>query len=1008
MPSDRSRIADDLRQQYQGVVLQQGRVILDRDFNDLQAIVGDQIAADALNEIGPYGSPDDGFLVVAKPEKPLAHTGDFALSAGTYYVGGQRAVLPDRNRLVPWSYFQQPDWINPDMPQGLGDPNSEPAFEAVYLHLFEQEVGAVEDPDLLDVALGGPDTTQRVRLMRRVERTPADAIDCATAWIAVLKLWRVRGYSFDAATMRLDPLVELQVSFTDAAAAANPCDPVAQGGYLGAENQTIRVQIAAPDANGTARLVWGYDNASFLYRVNFQGAGPNTMLLTQTPVDAYHALKPGQVVEVLRSAAIIPDGADLPGEALPRRVAEATGLITTVASYSAADNSVTVNDSLAAFTNETSPVFLRVWQGQQTFDLASAQPIVLSDPTGATAPGIQVVFSYSGELAPQPPVGSFWIFAVRPSTPQKVYPERYLAGPQPPEGPRQWLAPLATLEWARDVAVDRPNTGWRIIDLRDCRPHFDNLVELSQRTLGGCCTITVKPADAPRLQTMIDSAVGDGRPVTVCFAPGAYLLTRPLRLTKRHANLVLESCQGAATLQAHPDANPPLFLDGLIVLVEADNVKVQGLQLILRAVPLDKPLEGRLGQTTIEALDRTLANLQSMIGIRPVQSTDLTVSRCTFTFSPGRTVRTFGAGIFVAGDCSGLRVERCQFTSDTTATSTPVILKSQSLVAAAPAMRVSAPAIQTQATETVPAAPEAAKAAADPANAETLDAGLTNVPLEAIVIRAFVQIAPAPAALFGVFAFPFLGVSDSQWQSMVRDSVFRDNDFTNLALAVSLQADIGTCQVQDNRVQGCLGGIWLFPADAHNLSVLPNVPRFEELELGRLVGTVLPLPVELDPAEFRRLVALQGHPAPVYLDVAHNRIETVLDDPLQNCTVALALSVDRSPPVGLDTSSSSAVVAANEIRGRSAAEAPALAALVVIMSNVSETNNLAALTGNVIVNPGQNSISLWIFGPGGEKQTVGLAVTGNVLVGRTNLRLLRRSDGGTGPLATWAPLNSIQ
>ena len=97
------------------------------------------------------------------------------------YVGGQRVVLPAPGpNQAAWSYFHQPDWIVPEPPAAFsGRSQSTPPHEYVYLHVYEQEVGAVEDSDLLDVALGGPDTTQRVRLMWRVVRKPVDATDCA-------------------------------------------------------------------------------------------------------------------------------------------------------------------------------------------------------------------------------------------------------------------------------------------------------------------------------------------------------------------------------------------------------------------------------------------------------------------------------------------------------------------------------------------------------------------------------------------------------------------------------------------------------------------------------------------------------------------------------------------------------------------------------------------------------------------------------------------------------------
>jgi len=499
MPSDRTRTSDDLRQRYKAVVMQQGRVILDRDFNALREIVDRRIAADALDEIGSCGTPDDGFAISLPKIGPSASVAwsysapnpwDFLIAPGTMYVGGQRVVLsPPGPGQPPWSYFNQPDWIRPDDPAAFSGSYSTPPREYVYLRVFEQEVGAVEDPDLLDVALGGPDTTQRIRLMWRVERMPVDATDCATA---LAQAWSARGFLFAATTMALRPQVALQVvSFAATPTTSNPCDPVAQGGYLGADNQLIRLQIGE-STNGQARLLWGYDDASFLYRIASVGSDGQTLQLRQVPVDAFHYPKPRQIVEVLRTAAILgtePDATDPTGQrTIVRCIAEATGQVATVTTYSNVDNTVTLDSLLPKdYGNDPNrPLFLRIWQGRQTIDLSSAQPISLTDPTGQTSPGIKVTITVpsGGPKGAALPVGAFWMIAARPSTPQAVYPERYLTSPQPPDGPRQWVCPLATIAWGGgDPASVPPSSGpaGTVIRGPDCSPHFEDLVTLTAR-----------------------------------------------------------------------------------------------------------------------------------------------------------------------------------------------------------------------------------------------------------------------------------------------------------------------------------------------------------------------------------------------------------------------------------------------------------------------------------------------------------------------------------------------
>src|SRR5215468_10244556 len=99
MPSDITRTSDDIRQGYKGPVMQQGRVILDRDFNALQETLSGAIEADALDIIGACGTPDDGFAIsipeISSPpdsnlwappaplNAPAPHPLDFFISPGT-------------------------------------------------------------------------------------------------------------------------------------------------------------------------------------------------------------------------------------------------------------------------------------------------------------------------------------------------------------------------------------------------------------------------------------------------------------------------------------------------------------------------------------------------------------------------------------------------------------------------------------------------------------------------------------------------------------------------------------------------------------------------------------------------------------------------------------------------------------------------------------------------------------------------------------------------------------
>jgi N-acetylneuraminic acid mutarotase len=897
MPSDKTRTSDDIRQGYKGPVMQQGRVILDRDFNALQETLSAAIEADALDIIGPCGTPDDGFAISIPgissppdpglwvPPKPLVAPAlplqpfDFLISPGTMYVGGQRAVFPAADpgqQLFTYSYFDQPDWILPDDPSG-GSPPASPQVEFIYLHLFEQEVSAVEDSDLKDVALGGPDTTQRLRLMRRVRRLPIVAGDCTSALDQAQGVWLKGGLQFAPPTMQLLPQAALQVSFTQSATASDPCDPVATGGYLGADNQLIRVQISdAEDGTaGSGKLLWGYDNASFLYRITINPDG-KTLQLNQSPVDAFHAPQAGQVVEVLRTAAVLesdPDASDpFHQQTIVRCIAEASGEVRTLANgYDPGVGTVVLDQVLPAeYLDDATPVFLRIWQAELGFDPAGGT-VELADAGGVTT-GVQVTITIPTNGTP--PVGAYWMIAVRPSTPQAVYPERFLLSPQPPDGPRQWACPLAVIDWT-GAASSPPGEPF----VEDCREDFDNLVELTKRKLGGCCTVGVIPADAQQpggLQAIVDRAVTGGVPATICFTPGVYSLQEPLRFDARHSHLKLEGCQEGVILQAAPGAESK-FLDGLVVLSQSDNVTVQGLAFNLPAVPFlaaGGKLAGLNPKLLLEIRGPSLTGLSVSIGIRPLKCNGLTVRRCKFTYpsfasgSPeAGSVNGFAVGILSGGGCVGLAIEENDFEGGPQLTAPFSEEPFQFLVgyALSPVSTIFGAKMQRRKItfEDVSSAYGLAVRGAIDSGLSVLIAkpALAATKRKSTAKRGKAKAASTSAAartidLSAFFGFTLNG-NGTFLPAWLQEASFRANKFSDLTLGILIIGETGSLRIQDNEVVDSYAGAWLFPRrsplpapSSKSQSELEEIVQDPVIVIGSAIARGYPLPDQFsDPSQ---------------------------------------------------------------------------------------------------------------------------------------------------------------
>lgn len=136
MGSDRARRTYDESRQYRRVVPQQGRVVVEADANESQEILTEETRKEALDVVGPCGTPDDGYRISTVPGSY-----SFNIGKGTMYVGGMRVCL-----IVDTTYTMHPDWF-------LVPPATPADWELVHLRFREQEASAMEDAALREVAV---------------------------------------------------------------------------------------------------------------------------------------------------------------------------------------------------------------------------------------------------------------------------------------------------------------------------------------------------------------------------------------------------------------------------------------------------------------------------------------------------------------------------------------------------------------------------------------------------------------------------------------------------------------------------------------------------------------------------------------------------------------------------------------------------------------------------------------------------------------------------------------
>ncbi len=149
------------------VLSQQGRVWLDADWNEQTSILLHYIQTLAKDIIGNYGGWDEGFKI-----EPLSTCeNDFSIHEGHYYVDG---ILCENDR--PICYSGQKDYHLEEPLSTLLSSNNTSSF-LVYLDVWERYVSYIQDMDnkyrsIREVALGGPDTAGRSKLVWQVKVKP--------------------------------------------------------------------------------------------------------------------------------------------------------------------------------------------------------------------------------------------------------------------------------------------------------------------------------------------------------------------------------------------------------------------------------------------------------------------------------------------------------------------------------------------------------------------------------------------------------------------------------------------------------------------------------------------------------------------------------------------------------------------------------------------------------------------------------------------------------------------
>lgn len=518
MTADISRHSLRPLQNYTGVVRQQGRLPLDAEETEAGDI-GSLMLRDAIAEtICEKGAPGDGYLV-SGVGLTVDNQLDFSLADGVFYLGGLRcstAIIPGSGA-SNMTYQDQPDWIGMDVDApGPGLPNTgDTRTDLVYLQANEQTVTATEDAELFEVALGGADSSARRRIMSRVKVLEGTDDSCHEAF-ADLIAREYPGGLLDDAGCEVKSQTELTIGFTTLDPLNDLCRPAAQAGFLGARNETFRLQVTT-----AGRFVWGRDNGAPLYRVQVQAhpidATRRKLVFLTPPRDEFGWPLAGMTVEVLRWGTLLDNH---------EKAAESQGLLLKVENgfdpeddsilvsaevpqawddwFTSADGVASINPLDDALAGLETYFYLRVWTGGGDAGGAVDHAIDTLNPVDLGETGLTAQFSADGMP------GDYWIVSARPNTPTRVTPHALLNG-SPPVGPRRLVAPLALIPWIGPVPGEA----------LDCRHRFRPLCKV-----GGCCRVTVgdglvSHGDVTSIQEAINRLPTEGG--EVCIHEGDYV-----------------------------------------------------------------------------------------------------------------------------------------------------------------------------------------------------------------------------------------------------------------------------------------------------------------------------------------------------------------------------------------------------------------------------------------------------------------------------------------------------
>ncbi len=519
-----------------GVLHQQGRVLLDSDWNEQARIINnwrDRAGRDIMgsNVAAVPAAARNGFEVLSatRTEPDCVELITLTLRPGTIWADGIMACLTDR---LDWqlgaieeadkdddgnseevldpcdsidkfldvkrraTYLEPPiQDMSLEAPIGLG------VRDAVVLEVWRETINGFQAPrELIEPALGGVDTTERISTavnFRLLRLKPGDSCENIREKLQDDCLTKGR----------------LTVTLKEPLETPEPCPQAAGGGYTGFEHNLYRIEIArvndsndSSDSNDSNDVwfKWSQFNGTPTGRGDFKKENfeaeltitANDQAIKTCGLTEYYM----EIVKYDQGRCRVIYGADvsLDGDILKVKVA---------------------TERYSETTPPSGNVFFRLWNG--------IRPISDFSSVTELRDGINLKFSPGSSVNYRP--GDYWTFSVRAG---QIANKEILIANMPPDGIEYHRVPLAILHWGNNTDESTA------VKIDDCRRVFYPLTQLQV-----CCSYRVgdgvhSHGDFDSIEEALTHLPDSGG--EICLLPGIHEANVVL---ENRSNITIRGCQ---------------------------------------------------------------------------------------------------------------------------------------------------------------------------------------------------------------------------------------------------------------------------------------------------------------------------------------------------------------------------------------------------------------------------------------------------------------------------------